>query len=76
MPTPSVSPQRATLSVGTLDAMSPLELLRLQSEVLDELMRRDIVRSRNNPTGDYGEWIVARKLGLDGVQDITAKLID
>lgn len=51
---------------GALDfsAMEPNELLRVHSAVLDELMRREICRSRNNPTGDYAEWLVADRLGL------------
>lgn len=41
------------------------ELLSSHSAVLDELRRRNIVRSKNNPTGDYAEWLVATKLGLE-----------
>jgi hypothetical protein len=40
------------------------KLLALHSAVLDELRLRDVVRSRNNPTGDYAEWLVAQNLGL------------
>ncbi|HWI80716.1 MAG TPA: hypothetical protein VNT59_01735 [Ramlibacter sp.] len=32
--------------------------------MLDELRARSVVRSRNNPTGDYAEWLVTQKLGL------------
>jgi hypothetical protein len=39
-------------------------LLGLHSAVLDELRERQVVRSRNNPTGDYTEWLVTTKLGL------------
>jgi hypothetical protein len=35
-------------------------LLQLHADVLAELRRRDIVRSANNPTGDYGELLFAR----------------
>ena len=41
------------------------ELLRLHSSILDELKRRRIVRTRNNPVGDYAEWLVAKVLGLE-----------
>lgn len=41
------------------------ELLRLQSSVVDELRRRKVVRTKNNPLGDYTEWLVAKGLGLE-----------
>lgn len=40
------------------------ELLSLHGAVLDELKSRGIVRSKNNPTGDYAEWLVSARLGL------------
>jgi hypothetical protein len=40
------------------------DLLAAHSAVLDELRRRKVVRSKNNPTGDYAEWLVSTKLGL------------
>jgi hypothetical protein len=40
------------------------ELLVTHSAVLDELRRRAVIRSKNNPTGDYTEWLVSTKLGL------------
>ena len=40
------------------------ELLSAHCAILDELRKRDIVRSKNNPTGDYAEWLVSTKLGL------------
>jgi hypothetical protein len=44
--------------------MTPSELLQLHSAVLDEMRGREIIRSRNNPTGDYAEWLVADRLHL------------
>lgn len=44
--------------------LSVRDLLNTHSAVLDELRRRGIVRSANNPTGDYAEWLVSSKLGL------------
>lgn len=44
--------------------LSVRDLLNTHSAVLDELRRRGIVRSTNNPTGDYAEWLVSSKLGL------------
>lgn len=40
------------------------ELLATHSAVLDELRHRHVIRSKNNPTGDYAEWLVSTKLGL------------
>jgi hypothetical protein len=44
--------------------MTPSELLQLHSAVLDEMRGQEIIRSRNNPTGDYAEWLVADRLHL------------
>ena len=40
------------------------ELLAVHSRVLDELQHREVIRSKNNPTGDYAEWLVKEGLGL------------
>jgi len=40
------------------------DLLKLQSEVIGELKSRGILRTMNNPVGDYAEWLVASALGL------------
>lgn len=40
------------------------ELLAAHSEVLGELQKRGVLRSKNNPTGDYTEWLVSIKLKL------------
>ncbi len=40
------------------------ELLSLHGAVLDELKSRGVVRSKNNPTGDYAEWLVSMRLGF------------
>lgn len=44
---------------------SNLELLKLQSSIIEELKRRGVIRTKNNPVGDYTEWLVARGLGLE-----------
>lgn len=38
-------------------------LLELHVDLLVELRRRAVVRSANNPTGDYGELLFARAFG-------------
>jgi len=44
--------------------LTPIELLQLHSFATEELKRRDIVRTSNNPIGDYTEWLVAAALNL------------
>lgn len=39
------------------------ELLNQYSAILDELERRNVIRTRNAPAGDYAEWLCARALG-------------
>lgn len=33
--------------------------------MIGELKRRNVVRTKNNPLGDYTEWLVAKGLGLE-----------
>lgn len=40
------------------------ELFAMHNSVLDELQRRGVVRTQNNPVGDYSEWLVSKVLGL------------
>jgi len=44
--------------------MSTTELLQLHGKILIELRARGVVRSTNNPLGDYTEWLVASRLSL------------
>lgn len=48
-----------------LHNLSVNELLKLQSSILEELRARKIVRTLNNPIGDYTEWLVAKALNLE-----------
>lgn len=45
-----------------LESLSVAQLLRLHSGILDELRQRRILRTANNPRGDYAEWRVAQVL--------------
>ncbi len=47
-----------------LSSLQTKDLLRLQSEVIAELRTRGILRTMNNPVGDYAEWLVASALGF------------
>jgi hypothetical protein len=49
---------------SSLNSLSIEELLALHSSALDELQRRGVLRTKNNPTGDYAEWLFAERLGL------------
>lgn len=57
------------MSAIRLSTYSVPGLLSLHSSVLEELQTRNIVRSKNNPTGDYAEWLVAVKLELTLVRN-------
>lgn len=41
------------------------ELLQAHSGILEELRGRGILRSANNPTGDYAEWLFCRAFGWE-----------
>jgi hypothetical protein len=47
-----------------LAELSIPELLRLHASTIAELRTRAVVRTSNNPVGDYTEWLVAKALGL------------
>lgn len=47
-----------------LNRKSIIGLLQTHSAILDELKKRKVVRTRNNPVSGYSEWLVAKKLGL------------
>ena len=48
---------RTDIDVRSLTAR---ELLRLSADVVTELIRRDVLRSRNAPAGDLAEYLVAK----------------
>jgi len=45
-------------------ALTESELLQMHAGVIDELLRRGVVRTGNNPIGDYTEWLVCDRLDL------------
>ena len=45
-------------------SLSTRQLLALFAESVEELRRRGVVRSSNNPLADYTEWLVCRGLSL------------
>lgn len=46
-----------------LERLTTRQLLRLYADILTELLRRGVVRSRNAPAGDLAEYLVANALG-------------
>lgn len=52
------------VATGPLEPLPLPDLLKLYCSVLDELRRRGITRSSNNPVADYTEHLVAQSLGL------------
>jgi hypothetical protein len=59
---------RAKNMTVALEALSLAELLHLHASIGEELKRRGVCRTGNNPVADYTEWLVAEKmwLRLDG----------
>lgn len=48
------------------------EKLKAYAEILDSLYKSGIVRTYNSPVGDYAEWLVSNKLGLELQNNSTA----
>lgn len=46
-----------------LKHLTPTELLALHANVAEELRERGVVRSSNNPTGDFAEYLFCRAFG-------------
>ena len=53
-------------------ALSTLELLRAHGTILDELRRREILRSANSPISDYDEALFCRAIGWTREQNSTS----
>lgn len=52
------------MMIMDLVSLSIHDLLILQGAAIDELKTRGVVRTRNNPVGDYAEWLVSSALNL------------
>lgn len=48
---------------GPEDGVSLADLFTLYGHILDELENRAVVRTRNQPLGDYAEWLTWQALG-------------
>ena len=40
------------------------KLLQTHGDVIEKLVRFGVVKTRNNPIGDYTEWLVRRRMSL------------
>ena len=47
-----------------LNELSVKDLLKLHAAAIGELKDRGILRTKNNPVGDYAEWLVSSALNL------------
>lgn len=47
-----------------LSSLSDIALLSLHSKILSLLHARGVLRTKNNPVGDYAEWRVASAFGM------------
>jgi len=56
-----------------LKEMSPIDLLKLHSQIIDELKHRGIAKTRNQPIAEYSKWLVRNKLKLNDVNNPNEK---
>ncbi|MHA1280277.1 MAG: hypothetical protein ACTSQ8_24145 [Candidatus Helarchaeota archaeon] len=59
--TDQLSAIQTKLSLGDLET---LELMQAYAAIINELKKRQVLRTTNNPVADYTEWLVAQKLSL------------
>jgi hypothetical protein len=50
--------------LGLIKSFSVEALLNINALTIEELIDRDILRTRNNPVADYAEWLISQKLHL------------
>lgn len=60
----------------TLTSASLADLFRLYGHILDELTDRDVIRTRNQPLGDYSEWLTGRALNARRAVNKSEKAFD
>ncbi len=63
--------RRVRLSEDFSD-LTARQLLAIYVQMLDELRKQNVLRTSNNPVGDYTEWLVAHTLDLRLVVNSTA----
>ena len=48
-----------------LNQLTIKTLLQTQANIIQELKNREVVRTQNNPVGDFTEWLVAKAYDLE-----------
>ena len=56
-----------------LKDMSPVELLKLHSQIIDEFKIRGIAKTRNQPISEYSKWLVINQLKLHDTKNPNEK---
>lgn len=56
-----------------LKEMSPIDLLKLHTQIIDELKYRKVAKTRNQPIAEYSKWLVRNKLKLNDVNNPNEK---
>lgn len=51
--------------MDNLNSLSITDLLRLQTQTLNELRKRNVIRSANKPVGDFGEYLFCKAFGWE-----------
>jgi hypothetical protein len=55
----------AEICMEKLASWNEQELLQYHAAIIKELKQRKVVRTSNNPLGDYTEWLVSKSLALN-----------
>jgi hypothetical protein len=59
-----VSCKEEDIVTFNLSDLNEKELLRLHAAIINELKQRKVVRTKNNPVGDYTEYLVSKTMNL------------
>lgn len=62
--TPEPQPSIVNPVISDVDPNSICNLFATYNEVMKKLRDMGVIRSSNNPIGDYGEYLISRRLGL------------
>lgn len=56
---------KCMITTDMLESMGHIELLSLHADILAQLRSKNILRTSNNPTGDYAEWLISQIFGME-----------
>lgn len=73
---PAASVPAGSWTAPDLRSAASSELFVLQGQLLAELRHRGVLRTNNQPVGDYAEWLVAQALGVDRLPANSTKSYD